>query len=79
MNVVNRGFLSARFLLVEGPTLKLLASAVPAGERNAEEQSGVVNQVTLPISISQSRKLGQKKPTVGEKRGTVPRSQFSHL
>lgn len=56
MNVVNRGFSSARFLLVEGPTLESLASAVPAGECNAAERKGmckpgncVHTQVIMPI------------------------------
>lgn len=68
MNVVNSRFLSVRVLLVEGPALKLLASAVPAGEHTAAEQRGCLSQVTMAISTSKSRKLGQNKARVGEKK-----------
>lgn len=72
MNVVNSRILSAR-ALVESPTLKLLASAVPAGEHAAAEQRGCVSQITTAISISKTKMLGQKKPRSGEQKG--PSSQ----
>lgn len=47
MNVVNRGFLSARFLLAEGPTLKLLHQQ-SLQESTVQQNRGVTVHQHIP-------------------------------
>lgn len=66
LNVVNRGFLSARFLLVEGPSLKLLHQQSLQESTVQQNRGGNVHQQI------QSTELWQRKPWWGEKK---PRRQ----
>lgn len=73
LNVVNRGFLSARFLLVEGPTLKLLHQQ--SLQENAVQQNRAGG---YPSADPRAESFGRGSPD-GEKRGPGTSSQFSHL
>lgn len=74
LNVVNRGFLSARFLLVEGPTLKLLH------QQSLQENSALQQNWggEYPSADPRAESFGRGSPD-GEKRGPGTSSQFSHL
>lgn len=73
LNVVNRGFLSARFRLVEGPTLKLLHQQSLQESRVQQNRRG-----NCPSAYPRAESLGKGSPD-GEKRGPGTSSQFSHL